>query len=129
MEELIGKTILDWELSQDKKTIAFICAEGRFSYETEADCCNEVWFEEIEPPAAFPALVLEIKRDDALKIKTYKDWPPRECWEHCEDRLGKNADGEEQHSFYHIETNQGVFSVEVRNNHNGYYGGTIRFVG
>lgn len=31
--------------------------------------------------------------------------------------------------FYHIKTNKGVITVDMRTDHNGYYGGNLEFVG
>jgi hypothetical protein len=120
MKELLNKTILEYKLNSDCTIIEFKCEDGIYSYSTEADCCNKVWFYGINPPYQFPCKVTEVKSDTDGEYS-------------CLMFENIFTDEEEYDvldcAFIHLETNEGVFTIEIRNNHNGYYGGRVVFVG
>tara|TARA_R110000850_G_scaffold11976_3_gene40701 strand:- start:2432 stop:2857 length:426 start_codon:yes stop_codon:yes gene_type:complete len=106
---LIGKTIKQMKIAEDKTAILFITDEGEFIARVDADCCSHTWVETIESPAlGFPALVMSI--DD---LDMQKD--------------GEDDEDGEYIQFYgsKVSTNKGDMVIDYRNSSNGYYGGDI----
>lgn len=81
-------------------------------YKTEADCCNEVWFEDIENGECL--INSSIYSIEEKKWNTISDPEDNTCLESA---------------FWTIKTSKGYTDIEVRNSHNGYYGGHVSFDG
>lgn len=107
---LIGKTIKEIKIADDKKAVLFITDCGEIIAKTDADCCSETWVENIELPfKGFPALV--IAAEDI-------DMPEKE---HPEDI---DRDVMAYYGFK-ISTDKGDIVIDYRNESNGYYGGSL----
>ena len=110
LEDLIGKTIVKVAITIDQKYIFLTTSENeQYDLEAQVDCCNSVWFEHLTGV-------------DNLIDSTILDFEEKE-WEEVEDRIG--GDECEEKGFYTFKTTKGYFDIELRNNHNGYYGGSI----
>ncbi|MGG3758204.1 hypothetical protein ABET26_21730 [Bacillus anthracis] len=109
---LVGKTIEKVFIGNDKWSLRFITNDGIVEWNTENECCNEVWFEHLDDlDALVGATVIEVEGD------RWGDW--NDISE--EDEYGEVL----EQSFLKIKTHNGVCTVEVRNSHNGYYGGSV----
>lgn len=107
---LVGKTINEIKIAEDKKALLFITTEGEFVVKVDGDCCSDSWVESVERPAlGFPVKVL----------KAFDLEMPEE-----EDQ--ENDDGEVI-TFYgfKMETTKGDIVIDYRNSSNGYYGGNL----
>lgn len=89
-------------------------------WDTENDCCNSVWFNHITGVNCVgEGNVFDLLRG-ALVVRTEdKGW-------------NDNRDAEDgyeviQDGFWTIHTDRGYIDIEVRNSHNGYYGGSVSF--
>jgi len=79
-------------------------------FEAVGDCCNSVWFESIDGMDTVGTVIsTEEKGWNAIN----------------EGELGDDGDFEDQ-GFWTIWTTGGMIDVQVRNSHNGYYGGNVR---
>lgn len=111
MKEIIGHTIAAVRINEDATLLEFTAMDGqRFAYRAEGDCCNQVWFNHMNNVSA-------LLGSTVLSVEA-KDWVPMN-----EDRVG--GDEYEELGLWSILTLNGHCDIEVRNNHNGYYGGTI----
>lgn len=108
---LVGKTINEIKIAEDKQAILFLCNDGEHIARADADCCSSTWIESIEAPAlGFPCLVIEMRELDMPQ--------PRE-----RDECG----GVIQFYGLNIKTNKGDIVIDYRNSSNGYYGGNLSF--
>src|SRR5579859_2185574 len=91
--------------------ISIALASGEvYTYLTEGDCCNSVFVEAIENSEALA---------DAIVTRTESGV--------CDSIVSgsfENCDVVEA-GFWRIYTNKGTCTIEVRNSHNGYYGGNV----
>ena len=103
---LVGRTIKDMKLADDKKAILFVTDSGDVVARMDGDCCSSTWAEHIEM-VPLPALVVSV--DDI-------DMPD----------LG-SPDKYEVIAYYgcKITTDKGYIIIDYRNESNGYYGGNI----
>lgn len=101
---LIGKTISDVKIADDKEALLFVTNEGDVIVKTDADCCSHTWIENIQLPAlGLPAKVLSV--DDSY--------------------FESKEDGELKIYGCTIKTDKGEIVIEYRNESNGYYGGSL----
>ena len=109
---LVGKTIEKIFVGNGYWSLRFITNDGIVEWDTENDCCNEVWFEHLDDlDALIGATVFEVEGD------RWGDW---------EDISEEDEYGEVlERAFWKIKTNKGVCTIEVRNSHNGHYGGRV----
>ena len=119
--ELIGKRINGIFVGNDNWTLAFRTTEGRFyRYDTMNDCCNTVWVnhltgaEVVGKGDAFDLIkgALVVGAED-------KGW--------SENRSDEDGYEVIQDGFWTLKTDRGYIDIEVRNSHNGYYGGSFEF--
>jgi hypothetical protein len=109
MKELIGKTVYAVYKNEDGTILMFETDSGDLAFITEPDCCNSVWFEHLDNVSAFDgAQVLDVDHVNGEEIYT-NDWEVLENW------------------FIKIKTTKGYCTIEVRNSHNGYYGGSVEY--
>lgn len=105
---LVGKTIKDMKIADDKKAIIFICDDGNHIARADGDCCSDTWIETIESPAlGFPCKVLQC--GDLELFNSDLD----------------DQDGEMAYYGFGIKTDKGEIVIDYRNLSNGYYGGSI----
>jgi len=110
---LIGKTVTDMKIAEDKKAILFITTEGELIVRADGDCCSSTWVENINtPPMGFPAKILTIENLDMPNKETKTE----DC---------------EVIAYYgcRITTDKGDIDIDYRNSSNGYYGGNLSFPG
>ena len=118
---LLGKRINGLLIGNDGWSLVFRDINGRhYCFNTENDCCNSVWFNHITGVNCVgEGNVFDLLRG-ALVVRTEdKGW-------------NDNRDAEDgyeviQDGFWTIHTDRGYIDIEVRNSHNGYYGGSVSF--
>ena len=110
---LIGKTITAFDMSNDRKAMRFVVADGDpVVVLCEGDCCSETWVEHVSLPArGFPALVLEA---DDIEMPDLGEMPDREVVVYYG---------------FKVTTDKGEMVVDYRNESNGFYGGNLSWPG
>jgi len=100
-------------LNDAKDQMLISCEDKDYTVNTEGDCCSTSWIEHFDLiPSG--ALITDIIAKECVNLK--------EC--------GYDSEKEEYHDeidqyFYEIKTDKGDFMIEMRNENNGYYGGTL----
>lgn len=109
---LIGKTIKEVRL-KEKDHLAFICTDGTYLLlYTEGDCCSISWIEHFNGLSALIGqTVNNVVTRDMPKIPDRAEFECIECYG------------------WTLETAAGRCDIEMRNESNGYYGGTLRLTG
>ncbi len=117
--ELIGKRINGIFVGNDKWTLAFRDTEGKFyRFDTSNDCCNSVWVNHITGVECVgKGDVLDLMRGATVLGAEDKGW--------SENRDDEDGYEVVQDGFWTIRTDRGYIDIEVRNSHNGYYGGSL----
>jgi hypothetical protein len=119
--DLIGKRINGIFVANAAWTLAFRTTDGKFyRYDTSNDCCNSVWVnhltgvETVGKGDSFDLIkgALVIGAED-------KGW--------TENRSDEEGYEVIQDGFWTLKTDRGYIDIEVRNSHNGYYGGSFEF--
>lgn len=120
-KNLVGKRINGIFLGNDAWTVVFRTTDGKyFRYDTGNDCCNSVWVNHMT------GVDLVGKADNSFDILRGALVVSTEDKEWTENRDGSDEGYEViQDGFYTITTDRGYIDVEVRNSHNGYYGGSF----
>jgi hypothetical protein len=109
--QLIGKIVDTIYLSEDEESLAFVTDDGECHiYTTSGDCCNSVWFYHFSG-------VEELLNQRVHDVES-KDWRDVEG-EYAKDDVA------EESCIWTLKTNRGYIDIEVRNSHNGYYGGEV----
>ena len=118
---LVGKRINGLFLGNDAWTLVVRDATGRhYRFDTANDCCNSVWFNHINGLDILgEGNSFDILRGAVVLEVEDKGW-------------GENRDGEAgydvvQDGFWTLRTDRGYIDIEVRNSHNGYYGGRVDY--
>jgi len=107
-ESLISKKIESLYQNDSKETLIFKTSDGYFiKYNTCNECCNSVWFSSING--------LDSLIGGTVNKVICKGW---------NDLEGNDYEVLES-CFWTISTEKGFFDIEVRNSHNGYYGGYV----
>ena len=117
---LVGKRINGLFIGDDDWALVFRDINGRhYCFRTENDCCNTVWFNHVNGVETVlgEGNLFDILRGAMVTGVEDKGW--------TEDR----ADGYDviQDAFWTIKTDRGYLDLEVRNSHNGYYGGSVKY--
>ena len=115
---LVGKRINGLFIGEDAWALVFRDINGRhYCFRTKNDCCNTVWFNHVNGVETVlgEGNLFDILRGAMVTGVEDKGW--------TEDR----TDGYDviQDGFWTIATDRGYIDLEVRNSHNGYYGGTV----
>lgn len=123
-KNLIGHRINGILLGNDRWTIVFRTIDGKyFRYDTDNDCCNSVYINHIAGVQVIgKGDSFDLLRGALVTAAEDKQWTANRQW--------TEADGGQygdviQDGFYTIYTDRGYIDIEVRNNHNGYYGGSF----
>ena len=117
---LIGKRINGILINDARDSFAFRTTEGKLmSYYTAGECCNVVYINHLSGVNILGdgnpfdllrgALVLEVEDKQWVDVVNEDE----ESYEVIED------------GFFTIKTDRGYIDLEVRNEHNGYYGGHV----
>jgi hypothetical protein len=110
-EELRGRTIEAIYLSDGDHHLLFETEDGPFIYTASGECCNTVWFAHITlPPRLDGSFVMSVESKE---------------WRHASAYIG--GDDAEEEAFWSLMTSNGYIDIEVRNSHNGYYGGDVAY--
>jgi hypothetical protein len=115
---LVGKRINGLFMGDDAWALVFRDINGRhYCFRTENDCCNTVWFNHVNGVATVlgEGNLFDILRGAMVTAVEAKGWT-----EDREDGYDVIQDG-----FWTISTDRGYIDLEVRNSHNGYYGGSV----
>lgn len=118
---LVGHRINGVFLGNDQWTLVFRTVEGKWlRFDTENDCCNSVWFNHITGiNLVGDGNVFDILRGNEVLSTEEKGWG--------ENRSGEDDYDVVQDGFWTLKTARGYIDIEVRNSHNGYYGGSVSF--
>lgn len=119
---LLGKRINGMSIGNDGWTIVFRDISGKhYRFDTENDCCNSVWFNHVTGVESVlgEGNSFDLLRGAEVLAVEDKGW-------------GENRSEEEgyevvQDGFWTIKTDRGYIDIEVRNSHNGYYGGSVSY--
>jgi hypothetical protein len=115
---LVGKRINGLFIGEDAWALVFRDINGRhYCFRTKNDCCNTVWFNHVNGVETVlgEGNLFDILRGAMVTAVEDKGWT-----EDREDGYDVIQDG-----FWTIATDRGYIDLEVRNSHNGYYGGSV----
>jgi len=117
---LRGERINGLFVANDKWTLVFRTINGKYHrFNTGNDCCNSVWFNHVTGVN----LLGDGNSFDLLRGVQVLDVEAKDF-----ERQG-DEDGYEviDDAFITLRTDRGYIDLEVRNSHNGYYGGTVEY--
>lgn len=124
MNELLGKRIKKLYINDDKTILVFETATRELiGFQTEGECCNSVWFDKVSGVSAlrrYDEEVFDVIAGGATVNRIEeKSWTeiPTDDEEGYHDVL--------ENCIITIATDHGYLDIEVRNSHNGYYGGHV----
>ena len=115
---LVGKRINGLFIGEEAWALVFRDINGRhYCFRTKNDCCNTVWFNHVNGVETVlgEGNLFDILRGAMVTGVEDKGWS-----EDREDGYDVIQDG-----FWTIATDRGYIDLEVRNSHNGYYGGSV----
>ena len=118
-KDLHGERINGIFMGNDGWALVFRTINGKyFRYDTSNDCCNSVWVNHIN------GVELLGKGDsfDLLRGVLVTGSEDKGWGENREDEDGYEV---VQDGFWSLHTDKGYIDIEVRNSHNGYYGGSF----
>ena len=115
--KLIGQRINGIFVNEDHNQVAFRTTEGRYlGFFTCGDCCNTVYINHLSgADVVGKGNSFDLLRGALVLGVEEKEWVQQES-----DGYDVIEDG-----FFTIQTDRGYIDFEVRNEHNGYYGGHI----
>ena len=117
---LVGKRINGLFIGDSAWALVFRDINGRhYCFRTENDCCNTVWFNHVNGVETVlgEGNVFDILRGAMVTGVESKGW--------TDDRTDEDGYDVIQDGFWTISTDRGYIDLEVRNSHNGYYGGSV----
>ena len=117
---LVGKRINGLFIGDSAWALVFRDIKGRhYCFRTENDCCNTVWFNHVNGVETVlgEGNVFDILRGAMVTGVESKGW--------TDDRTDEDGYDVIQDGFWTIATDRGYIDLEVRNSHNGYYGGSV----
>ena len=120
-KNLIGERINGIFLREDRERVIFRTVNGKeFRYHTSGDCCNSVWINHMTGVGALgEGNTFDILRGALVTGAEDRGWTDNREGEHGFDVI--------QDGFFTLITDRGYIDFEVRNSHNGYYGGSVRY--
>ena len=118
-DNLIGKRINRILISDSQTYLAFRTIDGEtLFYATSGDCCNSVWVNHIAGVNILgKGNSFDLLRGALVTGAEDKGWGDNRSDEEGYDVI--------QDGFWTIRTDRGYIDIEVRNSHNGYYGGNF----
>ena len=116
---LKNKRINGLLMGNDGLTIVFRTTEGKYyQFDTQNDCCNSVWFNHITGVDTLgKGTSFDVIRGALVIGVEDKGW--------SENRFDEDGHEAVQDGFWTLRTDRGYIDIEVRNSHNGYYGGSV----
>lgn len=117
-KNIIGKRVNGIFLGDDNWTLVLRTIDGKYyRYNTSNDCCNSVWINHMSGiDCVGRGNSFDLLRGALVTGSEDKEWTENRY----EDDYEVVQDG-----FYTLKTDRGYIDIEVRNSHNGYYGGTF----
>ena len=114
---LKGQRILSIDLGECNERITFHTDSQSFHFICDASCCSESWINHISGiECLLGEIVLEVQEIELEEIQ--------------EGEKGHSGKQEcDQVLMYKIITEKGTCDIEFRNSSNGYYGGSLSFIG
>lgn len=110
--QLVGKTINRVYINGDRSKLCFLTNDNEYHcYYANGDCCNSVWFNHFN---GIDFVLFQRVNDVISKTWIDVDISDRVMSQECEEAC-----------VWTLITSKGYIDIELRNNHNGYYGGTI----
>lgn len=110
-------------LNEDRTVLVLRTVQGQeFAYYTSGDCCNTVWINHVTGVGCLgEGNSFDILRGALVTGAEDKGWG--------ENRYDKDDEYSEviQDGFFTLKTDRGYIDIEVRNSHNGYYGGNFEY--
>ena len=119
---LVGKRINGLFIGDSAWALVFRDINGRhYCFRTKNDCCNTVWFNHVNGVETVlgEGNVFDILRGAMVTGVESKGW--------TDDRTDEDGYDVIQDGFWTIATDRGYIDLEVRNSHNGYYGGSVEY--
>ena len=119
---LVGKRINGLFIGDDNWSLVFRDINGRhYCFRTQNDCCNTVWFNHVNGVETVlgEGNLFDILRGAMVTGVESKGW--------TDDRSDEDGYDVVQDGFWTIATDRGYIDLEVRNSHNGYYGGSVEY--
>ena len=119
---LVGKRINGLFIGDSAWALVFRDINGRhYCFRTENDCCNTVWFNHVNGVETVlgEGNLFDILRGAMVTAVESKGW--------TDDRTDEDGYDVIQDGFWTIATDRGYIDLEVRNSHNGYYGGSVEY--
>lgn len=112
MEELVGREITSvWQRNDGTELLLFFVEGQTMMLTAEGDCCANAYIESVDTPEWMIGVVTRTEARDATDASGVS---------------GETASGDVLDvTFYEISTKRGTCVIELRVEHNGYYGGTI----
>ena len=117
---LVGKRINGLFIGDSAWALVFRDINGRhYCFRTQNDCCNTVWFNHVNGVETVlgEGNLFDILRGAMVTGVESKGW--------TDDRTDEDGYDVIQDGFWTIATDRGYIDLEVRNSHNGYYGGSV----
>ena len=120
-DNLVGKRINSILIRDDNRRVVFKTVDGKeFRYYTSGECCNDVWINHMTGVEVLgEGNSFDILRGALVTGSEDKGW--------SDDVAGEDDYGVIQDGFFTLKTDRGYIDFEVRNSHNGYYGGSFEF--
>lgn len=118
-KNLIGERINGILLNESNDRLIIRTIEGReFHYYTSGDCCNSVWINHMTGVNVLgEGNTFDILRGALVTGSEDKGWN--------DNRESDSGYDVIQDGFFTLTTDRGYIDFEVRNSHNGYYGGNF----
>lgn len=118
-KNLIGERINSILLNEDNNRLIVRTIHGqKFYYYTSGDCCNTVWINHMTGVNVLgEGNTFDILRGALVVGAEDKGWG--------ENRSDDDEYDVIQNGFFTLITDRGYIDFEVRNSHNGYYGGSF----
>lgn len=123
LQKLVGKRINGIFLNEDSTNVVFRCVGGEYlGFYVHGDCCNTVYINHFQGNDVIgDGNTFDLIRG-ALVIGTEeKEWVTIDDGDEDDTWSGDVVED----GFFTIKTDRGYIDFEVRNEHNGYYGGHI----
>ena len=120
---LVGKRINGLFIANNKWALVFRDISGcHYYFNTENECCNSVWFNHVTGVNILgEGNSFDLLRGAEVLAVEAKGWG--------DDRYDEDGHEVVQDAFWTIRTDRGYIDLEVRNSHNGYYGGSVKYGG
>jgi Fe-S cluster biogenesis protein NfuA len=116
-DDLIGKRIDAVLMDDEKFKLSFKIGDVFVDYYAAGDCCSSSWFQNFSGIEALLGQVVNEVRE--IESETLDDG---------DKRKGAETDCEQVYGFV-FTTNRGRADLDMRNDSNGYYGGSVERVG